>query len=102
MKKEISEKSKKKEINVKQRTKERKQWSKETSQGRTIKPKHLLNKKTLDGKKKETQKRETKERWLKNVRKVGTEKEKKKTEILIVWWSRQERKAITFGSEDKI
>lgn len=78
MNKEISEKTKKKEINVKQRTKERKQWSKETSQGRTIKPKHLLNKKTLVGKKK-TQKRETKERWLKNARKVGTEKERKNT-----------------------
>lgn len=52
MNKEISEKTKKKEINVKQRTKERKQWSKETSQGRAIKPKHLLNKKTLDWKKK--------------------------------------------------
>lgn len=96
MKKEISEKTKKKEINVKQRTKERKQWSKETSQGRTIKPKHLLNKKNAW----REEKRETKERWLKNVRKVGTEKEK--NEILIVWWSRQERKAITFGSEDKI
>lgn len=80
MKKDISEKTKKKEINAKQRTKERerrKQWSKDTSQGRTIKPKCLLNKKTLEGKKKRDTKERNKRKMIKKCEERGNGERKK-------------------------
>lgn len=55
----------------------------------------------MTGRKRDTKER-NKRKMIKKCEESGNRERKKKHEILIVWWSRQERKAITFGSEDKI